>query len=314
MEPLRPAARLYLAVLVLAALGAALAALARASVPDPDRLTLAVALTGVAFLAWLFPLHISAKTKLYFDNAVLVAAIILFEPGIALLVMGAGTVVAHALRRQPWDQTLFNSAQVVLLTVAGGWFLAATGWRVDRLALDQLEPVLLIVAVSVVLMVGSALAVATMVALQLNEPLPHAWADALFGIDRAEALADLAQVGLGLLVAGVADTHSWMLALLLLPAASTYRALDHHVRLRRDAEARLVHQAYHDPLTNLPNRALLLDHLEQALARAGRRGEPVALLFLDLDRYKLVNDRLGHAAGDRLLVAVADRLQRCARP
>jgi diguanylate cyclase (GGDEF)-like protein len=84
--------------------------------------------------------------------------------------------------------------------------------------------------------------------------------------------------------------------------------------LQRGTEARLVHQAGHDPLTGLPNRARFLDGLGLALARTGRTGEPLAVLFLDLDRFKFVNDSLGHATGDRLLVQVAERLRGCARP
>jgi diguanylate cyclase (GGDEF)-like protein len=75
-----------------------------------------------------------------------------------------------------------------------------------------------------------------------------------------------------------------------------------------------VEQAFHDDLTGLPNRALFLDRLEQALARTRRDGEPLGVLFMDLDKFKAINDSLGHDRGDDLLAAVSQRLQACLRP
>lgn len=85
------------------------------------------------------------------------------------------------------------------------------------------------------------------------------------------------------------------------------------VDARKALEEQLRHRAFHDPLTGLANRALFYDRIEHALTREPRSDGHVAVLYLDLDDFKPVNDRFGHAAGDQMLVAVAERLRACLR-
>ena len=116
-------------------------------------------------------------------------------------------------------------------------------------------------------------------------------------------------VGLGAMQAGAQDY--------LLKADSDGQLVGRAVRYaveRARFERQLDYQALHDPLTGLPNRLLLLDHLELALAHAEREHEHVAVLFLDIDRFKLINDSLGHGAGDRIIIETAQALEALMRP
>ncbi|MBY6034330.1 EAL domain-containing protein [Marinobacter daepoensis] len=92
-----------------------------------------------------------------------------------------------------------------------------------------------------------------------------------------------------------------------------YYGIARDVTERKEAEAFINFQAYHDLLTRLPNRALFKDRLELAITHARRGQQKLAVMFLDLDRFKVVNDTLGHAMGDRLLQAVTHRLEKCLR-
>lgn len=94
---------------------------------------------------------------------------------------------------------------------------------------------------------------------------------------------------------------------------SHYVAVFSDITERKATEARIAFLAQHDPLTGLPNRTLLHDRLDQALATAARMHGRIALMFLDLDRFKTINDSLGHMVGDRLLQGVAERLSGCVR-
>ncbi len=82
---------------------------------------------------------------------------------------------------------------------------------------------------------------------------------------------------------------------------------------RKDTEDSIRHMALHDALTGLPNRVLLEERIQQALLHSDRDGRGVAVVFIDLDQFKLINDSLGHSAGDELLKTVADRMVKCVR-
>lgn len=92
-----------------------------------------------------------------------------------------------------------------------------------------------------------------------------------------------------------------------------YLAVKEDITLRKNHEAQLVRQANYDSLTGLANRILARDRLDQSIKRARRDRSVVGLLFIDLDHFKKVNDTLGHAAGDGLLIETARRLQSCMR-
>ncbi len=143
-----------------------------------------------------------------------------------------------------------------------------------------------------------------------SDPL---WADfrtlaALHGFRSCWSSPILSQEG------DVLGTFAMYSAVVNAPAAQHSRLIEMVTRIagiaieRRRSEERIGHMAHHDDLTGLPNRALLDDRLAQALVQARRSGRAVALLFVDLDGFKFVNDSFGHAVGDAMLIAVAARL------
>ncbi len=137
----------------------------------------------------------------------------------------------------------------------------------------------------------------------------------------ADAVLDAARRGHGIVVAPVRHRdggYIWSEARVNLVRDVDGRAIAmegivRDISERKAMEEQLVHLALHDPLTGLANRTLLVDRIAQALARLERQSELVALLFIDLDQFKLVNDALGHGAGDELLAEVAARLGVAAR-
>ncbi|MCC5885784.1 MAG: EAL domain-containing protein [Gammaproteobacteria bacterium] len=135
------------------------------------------------------------------------------------------------------------------------------------------------------------------VELRLRSRLP-----AQGGGGQGEVVAEITATGI--YAAGGSDTRGDFLG--------TY-GLARDVTERKRAQEMVQYQAYHDLLTHLPNRALFNDRLELAVTQARRKEGRLAVMFLDLDRFKVVNDTLGHTVGDRLLKQVAERLRNCLR-
>lgn len=139
------------------------------------------------------------------------------------------------------------------------------------------------------------------------------YADALKQIACGEKVAgQLMKLG----VSDEPDGQKWVLATYLnieYEGGSAVLAWLYDITDRKQAEDHAKHLAHHDPLTELPNRTLLHDRLKQALALAGREKSMLALMFVDLDHFKSVNDAHGHNVGDLLLVSVARRLRDCVR-
>jgi len=233
------------------------------------------------------------------------AALLYWGFPVAVLVKATSSLAVGLAQRKALHRSAFNAAQTTLAMGAAGLALAVSGIHPApehpvRIEGADLPAVLLAgvayFAVSFVLIQGA-------IALHSRAPLLRTLRAAL----PFQVLVSLVLIAAAPLVAVVMDADSaWLVLLFAFPLAAIY--MNAALSVQRE------HQAHHDELTGLSNRKLLIRQTNEALADAARSGARAGFLLLDLDRFKEVNDTLGHAVGDRLLRIVAHRLTHSVRP
>ena len=223
---------------------------------------------------------------------------------VAVLMQAVATVVADRTNRKAWWRTGFNVAQYSLSYGAAGLALRALGKGAsagDPLAINGGDLPAIAIA-GLIFFVCNDLLVSVAIALHAGEPVWKTIRNDL----AYQGLTTAALVALSPLVVVVLDRSVGLLPLLLLPLFAVYKNAS--VSLERE------HQALHDTLTGLPNRKLLLQKVGDAIDEAERTEAKLGLFLLDLDRFKDVNDTLGHHVGDELLLHVGERLSSVLRP
>ncbi|HEX2038922.1 MAG TPA: EAL domain-containing protein [Acidimicrobiales bacterium] len=224
---------------------------------------------------------------------------ILLTSGIAAasIVRAAAALVPAIRRRKPWWKASFNAAQYTLSVGASGVVLHALADlpRLDGPAFLPHDLLPICAAAAVYFLVNNMV---TGIALALAQDAPvlrYLRHDLVFQATIAAILLGMAPIAV------VSAQYSlWLVPFFALPMVAVYSSASGGLER---------HQALHDPLTNLPNRRLFRDRVHQAVLLARRTEIPVAVMILDLDRFKEVNDTLGHHIGDLLLQQVANRLQ-----
>jgi diguanylate cyclase (GGDEF)-like protein len=269
---------------------------------DAQRPELLVLLVLCAVVAELTPLKVVLRAKegeITASNTFAFALLILYGAGPAAVAFALGTILADGIRRRPPERIAFNAAQYALTVVGSGLALSVLSGLPhlhDPTTLETGDLPGIVVAAVVFHALNSAF-VAGAIALTERIGFWRYLASDLFLQGSTAGLL----LGLSPVLVITADFSLLVLPLLFLPLLAIHRG-------GRQAIAK-EHQALHDALTGLPNRVLFRDRIEQAVRAAERRHGGAAVMIMDLDHFKEVNDTLGHHHGDVLLREVAERLK-----
>ncbi|MGH3319021.1 MAG: putative bifunctional diguanylate cyclase/phosphodiesterase [Streptosporangiaceae bacterium] len=223
---------------------------------------------------------------------------------VAIALQTLATVVMGVATRKSPFRTVFNVGQYALSFGAAGMVLHLAGIHPspsDPWVVEGGQLVVVALAAGAYFVANDGLVGAAVALLERQPILATLRADLGF-----QVVANLALLGLSPLVVLAMDRSGALLPLFVLPLMAMY--LNASVSMRRE------HQALHDELTGLPNRKFLIRRTGEVLSEAGRDGRVVGLLLLDLDRFKEVNDTLGHPVGDRLLCLIGARLEHSIHP
>ena len=243
----------------------------------------------------------------------LAAGMLLGVPGI-VVAAPISAIVRGVYRRTRWYKVLFNASTYIVAGTAAGLIFQVFGPTLDA---QNLPLLLLLAGLAGLAYYGHTLLVAMVMALESRSSVFDVWLEHFRWLWPQYLVLSVMGLflALGYTQFGVLGGAVFALPPLMLRVVSKQyvdRTLD-NVRQLRELNNQLTHQAFHDPLTNLANRARLTDRVEHALDRAARLNQNVVVLFVDLDNFKAVNDSLGHAAGDQLLISVTERLRTCLR-